>query len=32
MDRFSEKQAKIQPRLTEASALYPALWSKLIVE
>jgi len=32
MDRFSEKQDEINQRRWEASALYPALWSKMIAE
>ena len=31
-DRFSEKQAEIDRRRMEAVALYPSLWSKIIVE
>jgi phosphoribosyl 1,2-cyclic phosphodiesterase len=32
MDRFSEKQARINGRRTEISAQYPSLWSKMIAE
>lgn len=32
MDRFSEQQEKINQRRAEASALYPALWSKMIAD
>ena len=32
MDRFSEKQEKIEQYRAKASALYPALWSKMIAE
>lgn len=32
MDRFSEKQEKINQRRKEASALYPLLWSKMIAK
>jgi|WetSurMetagenome_2_1015567.scaffolds.fasta_scaffold89594_2 phosphoribosyl 1,2-cyclic phosphodiesterase len=32
MDRFSEKQKKIDQRRINASALYPALWSHMIEE
>jgi hypothetical protein len=32
MDRFSEKQARIEKRRVEACARYPALWSSMIAE
>lgn len=32
MDRFSEKQARIEQRRIEACARYPALWSRMIAE
>jgi len=32
MDQYSEKQAQIKRRRAEASAHYPALWSKMIME
>ena len=32
MDRFAEKQRKIDQRRTEASVLYPALWTNMIVD
>ena len=32
MDRFSEKQARIEQRRVEACADYPSLWSRMIAE
>jgi hypothetical protein len=32
MDRFSEKQEKIDQLWSEAAAHFPALWSKIIME